>query len=244
MKVLGVILCLIVVLVGFIIVTDKIEAREMIEAQRQTEAREAREAAATARTERRRIAEEKKAEKARLLAEQKAEKARLLAEQKALEEANRIKTIPARLKLAQEEYQKANLEYESLLPTVEESRVYIAKKEIRMTAAMKKADALDKQAGIAKDTKNRAEGQYRSTRRDSGARKKSPTDERKASRNYTRGMIKKAGAARALAEKEQINYNLRKQKLTVLEAQLTSALAKLNSKKEILDKVQNENRRN
>jgi len=237
-------LCGIVVIVGIVIVMDKIEARERAIAQRETEAREAaREAAKKAelfRAKQRQIAKEKEAERLRLLAERKAKQAKLLAEQKRIEEANRIKTLPARLKLSEQELKQAILDYDLLLQKVVELKRTVAIKEGKMKSAQQTAKSFERQLTDSRKSKNRAEGQYRSTYFDAGARASAKRREKESTRKRTTYTTKKAGEAQALAEKEKIKYELVKKDLTKAEIGLDNALVILESKKSIFEKTQKE----
>jgi hypothetical protein len=244
-------LCGIVVIVGIVIVMDRIEARERAIAQRETEAREAAEAAEAAtreaagkaelfRAKQRQIAKEREAARLRLLAEIKAKQAKLLAEQKRFEEANRLKTLPERLKLAEEELKQALLDYELLLQKVTELRRTVAIKEAKMKSAQQTANTFERQLTDSRKSKNRAEGQYRSTYYDAGARPPAPKGERELTRKRTRYTTKKAGEAQTLVEKEIIKYEIVKKDLTIAEMKLGNAIAILNSKKYILEKTQKE----
>jgi len=237
---LAIILCGVGAFIAFNIVMDRRDARELAIAQRQDEARERAEAAALLRAKQIKLAKEKELERLRLLAEREAERAKLLAEQKRLEEENRIKTLPARLELAEDEYKQAILNYDPLLQKVEELRPEAAIKEGKMKAAQAIANRFERQLTSSINTKDRAEGQFRTTYRDSGARTRLSEEERKSASKRTLGLIKKAEIAWSFAEKEQIKFEIIKNDLTAAEVTLADALTTLNAKKSILEKTQKE----
>jgi hypothetical protein len=144
------------------------------------------------------------------------------------------------LEEANDELKQAKLNYESLLEKEKGLRESLAIREGRMKTAQAKADALERQEGDARSTKDRKEGQYRSVPFDSGARKPGSKEEQDTARRTTRGTTTKAGEARSLAEKERILFELAREDLSKVRAELNKANTTLNEKANAIDRLNNE----
>ncbi len=238
--ILGSVLVIVVIVGSFLVVFDRIESHKKEIAFKQAEEQRAIEARQLRRAELRKMEIQKESEKVKLTAQQEAEKAKLLAEKEAKEEGERIKTHPSRLAFAEKEVADANSICTPLAEKVKELKKTVAITQGQWATLEQTAKGLEKQTGAAKDTKDRAEGQYQTSRRGSGIGGRLKQDEREAARGFNRALTTKAAEARAEAERKKVALDLLKGELSEAEKNLAEAKMILQTKKDTLEAIKKE----
>jgi len=238
--ILGIVL-LIIIFGSFIVIVDKMGSHNKEIALKQAEEQRAIEARQLRRAELRKMEIQKESEKVKLTAQQEAEKAKLLAEKEAKEEDKRIKTHPSRLALAEKEVADANSIYDPLIEKVKELKKTVAIAQGQWATLEQNAKGLERQENATKNTKDRAEGQYQTSRRGSGQGNPLSQSERDVASKTNRGFTAKAADARAEAERKKVALDLLKGELSEAEKKLAEAKMILQTKKDTLEAIKKEN---
>jgi hypothetical protein len=238
--ILGIIVAGVVAIGSFIVVFDRIAAHKKEIALKQEEAQKLVVAEQVRQAELRKLEIQKEAEKARLLAKQEAEKKILLAEKEKQTEEERIRTHPARLTLAEKEVADANSIYTPLFEKAAEMKKKVAVLQGQYETLDIIAKGLEKQIGLAKDTKDRAEGQYRTVNRATGTGTRLNQTERETSAQKARGLTTKATAAREEADRKKVVLDFTKDELKETQNKLVESETILQTKRDVLEAIKRE----
>lgn len=148
--------------------------------------------------------------------------------------AEKVRTPLSPLALAEKEVADANSIHISLVHKVAKLKKSVVILQGQYEILEENAKGLEQQVESAKDTKDRAEGQYRTTKRRPGIGKRLSERERdEATRRYN-GLIAKAADARAAVDRKKIVWDFLKEALYEAEKELAKAETTLQIKQEIL----------
>jgi hypothetical protein len=139
---------------------------------------------------------------------------------------NSIKQIDVKMDSMSSELNEYFIQKKSLLSQIEELEKRVTVARIKYESVKQKVEAARKIENDSRSSKNRNEGQYNTTYRDSGARGRASREEIEDSQKETRGLAGKTGRLSSQAEIERV-------KLELIENDLSSVrkeLQKIDSK--------------